>query len=967
LSKKRVKKNLFVKVVYTFVVGDLFHYGHLQLLQTAKSLGDYHICGVLTDDAAVTFRQKPIANLEERLAVLSSINCIDRVVVQESKDPTENLKKIHREYKGAQLILVHGNNWDEMPGREYIKLIGGKVIQPEYYKRLSDLRIKEEISGSGSLYYEFFNEHFTLDKIIYYSPGKKKFSISTKADTLKALHPLLKKSIIEKSFIFRVQDWVDNAGRIVNQIRKEFKKKIVIRSSTINEDTFYSSKAGFYHSEIDIAAYDTKKIKIAVNKVIKSYEKEGFLNYQNQVLVQDQTENVKISGVVFTEKISTGAPYYTINYDDKTGSTDSVTSGRINSVIEIFKGCKLANSPAKWRKLISATVEIETIIPNTPLDIEFAINSNDDIIIYQVRPLIVTNGTAKASKVETEGILKEIKLRLASLSKPVPYLSGKDNCFSDMAFWNPAEIIGDRPNFLDYSLYNYIVTDNIWHEALSSIGYKKFKHAPLMVCFAGKPYIDMRTTFNALLPEGLNNPLSEKLILHYMRILRKNPELHDKIEFEVINTCFDFTLDKCLEKLQKNGFKKSEISQYRSALVSLTNRVLTSYDDIIKEDTSTVQRLALERASILKKTARSHTFKVPVRKAVKLLDNCKKAGTLPFSRLARMAFIGKSFILSMVEKRYISKDFYDNFMDSLNTVAKTMNRDYSRFCKKRMSKKEFMAKYGHLRPGTYDISSLRYDMNPDLFGQAGGKADRRHKEGSECKIGNQTINKVDKALAENKINISTSGLLDFIKKCIEAREHLKFEFTKDLSSAIEYIALAGEKVCLSREEMAFLDLDTLRKTLSMDNKKIKSFLKNTIEERKREREKQLNTSLPPIIFSKKDFEVIQYYKSKPNFITRKFVEGQVAKLDDHKAGDSLDLTNKLAIIEKADPGYDWLFTKNILGLITRYGGVASHMAIRCAEFGLPAVIGCGDIVYNELLNANAVYLNCDRGEIRVLY
>ena len=53
------------------------------------------------------------------------------------------------------------------------------------------------------------------------------------------------------------------------------------------------------------------------------------------------------------------------------------------------------------------------------------------------------------------------------------------------------------------------------------------------------------------------------------------------------------------------------------------------------------------------------------------------------------------------------------------------------------------------------------------------------------------------------------------------------------------------------------------------------------------------------------------------------------------------LENSIVLIEGADPGFDWIFSFNIGGLITRYGGANSHMAIRCAEFNIPAV-GCGD-------------------------
>ena len=51
------------------------------------------------------------------------------------------------------------------------------------------------------------------------------------------------------------------------------------------------------------------------------------------------------------------------------------------------------------------------------------------------------------------------------------------------------------------------------------------------------------------------------------------------------------------------------------------------------------------------------------------------------------------------------------------------------------------------------------------------------------------------------------------------------------------------------------------------------------------------------------------------------------------------LANKIVLIENADPGYDFIFSYKIKGLITEYGGANSHMSIRCLELGIPAIIG----------------------------
>jgi len=46
--------------------------------------------------------------------------------------------------------------------------------------------------------------------------------------------------------------------------------------------------------------------------------------------------------------------------------------------------------------------------------------------------------------------------------------------------------------------------------------------------------------------------------------------------------------------------------------------------------------------------------------------------------------------------------------------------------------------------------------------------------------------------------------------------------------------------------------------------------------------------------------------------------------------------------------------------------VASHMAIRCAELGLPAAIGCGEILFNKLKMSSKINLNCKDKDILIL-
>ena len=63
-----VSQDTIKKVVYFPIIADLFHYGYLRSLKFANQLGDYLICGILTDEAIQNKRR--ISNLEERKAVI---------------------------------------------------------------------------------------------------------------------------------------------------------------------------------------------------------------------------------------------------------------------------------------------------------------------------------------------------------------------------------------------------------------------------------------------------------------------------------------------------------------------------------------------------------------------------------------------------------------------------------------------------------------------------------------------------------------------------------------------------------------------------------------------------------------------------------------------------------------------------------------------------------------------------------
>ena len=95
--------------------------------------------------------------------------------------------------------------------------------------------------------------------------------------------------------------------------------------------------------------------------------------------------------------------------------------------------------------------------------------------------------------------------------------------------------------------------------------------------------------------------------------------------------------------------------------------------------------------------------------------------------------------------------------------------------------------------------------------------------------------------------------------------------------------------------------------------------------------------------------------SKGNFIGTSDITGKILYLNE---SNKKNLNNKIIFIESADPGYDFIFTRRIKGLVTKFGGANSHMSIRCAELDIPAAIGVGEKTFEELKDKSTIRLNC---------
>lgn len=96
-----------MKRVITFGTFDLFHIGHLNILERAKAQGDYLIVGVSSDQLNYDKKQKhPVCSQEHRMRIILSLKCVDEVFLEESLE----LKGEYIKNKSAD-VLVMGDDW----------------------------------------------------------------------------------------------------------------------------------------------------------------------------------------------------------------------------------------------------------------------------------------------------------------------------------------------------------------------------------------------------------------------------------------------------------------------------------------------------------------------------------------------------------------------------------------------------------------------------------------------------------------------------------------------------------------------------------------------------------------------------------------------------------------------------------------------------------------------------------------
>lgn len=132
------------QIGYTTGVYDMFHIGHLNILQKAKEQCETLIVGVTTDELCFKRKKKyPIINESDRCKIISAIKYVDKVIFQNDMDKFKVVKNI-----GADAVFV-GTDWKGTESwKNYEKQfasIGCDVVYLDYTDGISSTMLRDKL------------------------------------------------------------------------------------------------------------------------------------------------------------------------------------------------------------------------------------------------------------------------------------------------------------------------------------------------------------------------------------------------------------------------------------------------------------------------------------------------------------------------------------------------------------------------------------------------------------------------------------------------------------------------------------------------------------------------------------------------------------------------------------------------------------------------------------------------------
>jgi glutamine kinase len=697
--------------------------------------------------------------------------------------------------------------------------------------------------------------------------------------------------------------------------------KVAVRSSGALEDLDDNSFAGFYQTFLDVDA-DIEVVYafiIAVrNQAREKLRSQLGITSEMSVIVQEMVD-ADFSGVIFSRDFK-HPDYILINQVE--GKGENLVSGKESGSKKYFlRG--LIPEDSLYAEILNATNAIERDYEQSKLDIEFAVK-NGQLYILQCRPIT----TKIIERTDCEERLLARYARLAQLK--IKENIGQE-VLTGMSDINPRELLGSNPKPLNVSIFRKIFADSVVEEVRSNMGYSP-SFQGLVDMVGQNPYVKVSVVANSFRPAKLQEDIYKKIVAYYLKKLKNNPELQDKVEFDLIAMRPGKLLDEVLKSIDlTNEEAEKVVNSFSQVQINIE-----TYANSIKEKYYIFLNQYEQRIKSLKQ--------IEDQSLEEIMDLIIE-GTKMFVIVARLAFyfqqkVGEAYNQSLSEIAAQGPDF------------DTLPQNLLRFINKEIDLEDLKSIYGHLRPGQFDLFTPAYDSNIEFYLNLRNLNEKNINQ----KIKDMELKKRQYLESLEDLENQQRYDVELLSFFLKAREEVKFHFMRPYHILSKKILSMASSKNIDEEVLAELSFKEL---LTLQNS---GHLPLNLNRRKRGRDFKKRLVTPELISLETPISQFECRK-QGNYITELGeVRGDVMYLAKIDNGD-LDLQGKIVVLECADPGFDYILRMGIAGIITRHGGPLSHIAIRCREMNIPACLGYGDI---DSLLEKQVILDCQNQKIVIL-
>lgn len=731
--------------------------------------------------------------------------------------------------------------------------------------------------------------------------------------------------------IIAVADWLARRSDCLTRIQRQFAgTQLAVRSSKHNEAAGLAGRAGHYRSFAPIDTGNRAALSRAINAVFKSY---GDLHAADEVLLQvwvaDSTATIGVTSADSTPYSGTACLSYVVGK-----STSAITSGWTN----VQRFWLTANTPPStlWpsavRRAFALLAQLESTLKRTALELEIAVDGRGRLRLLQVTPATrhLAQPLARIALSLQKKRWAQTEREFAKRAPPRCGELGRKPLFGLMPDWNTAELLGEHPRPLAASLFGRLIANTVWRQARINLGYRQAAVHPLLALIAGRPYVDVRASFNSLVPDGINEVASRLVIEASIDKLRHNPELHDRIETDFYPTCFGFA-NEWSTQLKDAGLSSVGRRAWLAALLAMEPRwrQFSAHPPVFDETAKSAQRWVSKTCNAA----------ANVGDLLSALDLIRGALALPFAMHARLAFVARFQLTSLATAGALSRKRLDHILGCVlvvNSIDGLIARDA-----------------GALRPATFDIRVQPVGV-PLTSAKSTDATTARHRS----LLSLREHRAVTQLLKPLECNVDTDGWLERALRRIELRELGKYRLSLAVSNWLSSLTDWGHRRGLSVDDLSFLRIEDL------SDKREPNDLRCLIARNRKRYDDEGSIKMPSLVANRADIRANSEPALRPSFLGSGRMSGALCVIDRHSGAQQI-ASGSVLLIRAADPGFDWIFAHPFAALVTCYGGPHSHMAVRCAELNVPCVLGCGETVYNALSVATGATIDFSLGHLMV--